>query len=312
MSVEAPLQGSCAQNQASAPPGLHQQLSTDAPLLAQAPATSAAASGSELPASLLQGLVEDSMLQHLELVRAAATGADLPGPIIARSRVGTWQELAQILRHLAYATDAQCPWRRLGFGLLEGPDPSLQTIETRTKSARLLCSAAKAGEWTQADREAAMHALGQIEVAGEICAMQLPELLRERRRIKPSKLPLWMELGSKALAVLRSTSLDTTEVVATQWSRLLPDTESAMHADPGVLPADEARQLAMWAEQGDARLWIGLAGRPAVLWAPPDPSGLGRLMSAFMKTATARGSPPHLRLISPMDLYPGCHDVNSI
>ncbi|CAK0878899.1 unnamed protein product [Prorocentrum cordatum] len=266
----------------------------------------------ELPAGLLQALIEESISKYSELVSAVRATAAGPGPTLTSSRIDSWPALHELLLHLAYLPEAACPWRRLGFAPLEGPEPTLQDMDARFRTARLLCSASQSPTWSLADRSQAAAALQAFADGVRQCTDRLPEIVKVRRQQRAPDLPLWRELGASALGILRATAPTAAEVVLTQWSTLKLSAEAAAAARPGTLAVDACRRAAALAAKGDDRIWSELGGRPAVLWAPTDSSALGRLLRSYMKRTVASGGPPYIRLLVPMDLFPGCHTVAAI
>ena len=72
----------------------------------------------ELPAGLLQTLIEESISKYSELVSAVRATTARPGPMLTSSQIASWTSLHELLLHLAYLPEAACPWRRLGFAPL--------------------------------------------------------------------------------------------------------------------------------------------------------------------------------------------------
>eukprot|EP00959_Pyramimonas_sp_CCMP1952_P447994 9380808-Pyramimonas_sp.AAC.1 len=77
--------------------------------------------------SAFAAMIEHQMLAHFELIQAAHT---INGHTIIPRSLDTKIEFDQVLKALAYVPDAAEPWSILGLAPLEGPDISLNTIET--------------------------------------------------------------------------------------------------------------------------------------------------------------------------------------
>ena len=95
-----------------------------------------------------------------------------------------------ILRSLAYFPDVDETWARLGLAPIEGPDLSPSTIDARIRFARLLASGVDSAPWGAADNAHARSDLKKLETAAEECLAHCDEWKTERRRVRPSKVPL--------------------------------------------------------------------------------------------------------------------------
>ena len=258
--------------------------------------------------ALLQELVEQEIMKHFEIVRAASGGASQVVPRSIRNVI----ELKEILKALGYATEAKNEWHVLGLAPLEGPDISLHIIESRLRTARLLISAASAGDWNDDEKIGAEQILNNVEAAADGCVEGFDEWKKERRRVKPSKLPLWKELGPKALKVILDSAPALDEKIITQWFDVLDNTAMAMAHQDRIVDQQIARSLAAASEKGEDHFWDMLQGDAVVMWAPGDTSALGRLLGALLRRGPSAQTPSYVRMVVPMDILPGCVTVDSI
>ena len=191
------------------------------------------------------------MLQFFELVQAARS---VDGPMVVPRSLDSRADFVMVLRALACAPSAADAWSVLGISPMEGPDMSLNTVEARMRFAKLLASTIDGAAWPEADKAATHKDIQAIETAAATCSASFDMWARRRKRTRPSKLPLWRELGSRTLQAVLDTAASNMEVSCTQWSPLL-DT-SAIRASPQlqgrVAPVDAARVLADLAEKGDS------------------------------------------------------------
>ncbi|CAK0813875.1 unnamed protein product [Prorocentrum cordatum] len=296
--VAIAVAAAAAAGPATLPPGL------------PAPGVGSARPGLPAP-SPWESLIENEILQHFELAQAARS---VHGPMVAPRSLDSRAEFANTLRLLAYAPSAADAWNVLGLSSLEGPDLSLNTIEARLRFAKLLGSMIDGATWPQADKTTAQQDIQSIEAAAATCFASFDTWVRERKRMRPSKLPLWRELGGQALKAVLGTAPRNTEVACTQWSSLLDISAIDASLRGRVAPVDEARLLADLAEKGDASFWdtVQTTGRPISFWAPANAAALGRLLSALLRRSTDRVPCEYVRIIAPLDLFPGCATVESI
>ena len=198
-----------------------------------------------LPQDLLNELLEQEILRHFEIVRAAQATAQ-GQQLSAASTLATFDELLAVLRGLAYDPTSSDCWQILGLSPLEGPEPTIGMLEARARTARLLSSAAEGPRWAQGDKQQIPALLAKIELAVQDCASSLAGWRKERRKLKPSKLPLWKELGPRALRTVVDTALSPQERIATQWSALLGTGPPGLQGlvDARLLPLDGTRRLA--------------------------------------------------------------------
>ena len=260
--------------------------------------------------TFLRDIIEQEALTHFHVVRAAQ---HLTPSVIPRD-LSSLANFSQTLKALGYFPDSPDAWARLGLSPLEGPDVDLTMIEARGRFVRILASAIPGTAWPSTDKDEGLRIRQRIEAAVDECGAGLALALREKRRIKPSKLPSWRELGEQALRLVLSCALDPSEVVATQWSDLLAIDRTSL--SPGqcmqtLLPL-QARRLADKAEVGNTEFWRLAEARPCVIWAPKDEPTLGRLLTPLLRGTLGPLSPPYVKLLVPMDLFPGCTTFRQI
>ena len=173
-----------------------------------------------LPASALAPLLETVVLQHFDVVQAAAVFGDKKIGLTPKAAISGWAALHPALRGLAFQPDASDAWLRLGLTPLEGPEPTVALVEQRLDVARLLLSASEHPEWPADDVAAARDALRSLDEARRTCIAELPALKRRRPVQGDRALPRWAELGRAARQVLAAEPLIPTEVYLTQLSAL--------------------------------------------------------------------------------------------
>lgn len=247
--------------------------------------------------------VEQEVLAHFALIQAGASGdvAVRDAPVALPTN---WASLQMILGKLAYATGDTDPWRQLGLARFEGPLPSEQLIAARLRTAAMLCDMALASPMPDAERLRAQASVEGFRAAAATCEQELLGVLAERRKLRMPSLPLWKELGTAAVDLLRSTAgSGAPEALLTQWSSILPGAASS------ATDVDEARRLSELCEKGDAKVWGQLKGRAVVAWAPGDAGSLARLLSSLLRIASPEQRPSSLRLVAPVGLISGMSNV---
>ncbi|CAK0840654.1 unnamed protein product, partial [Prorocentrum cordatum] len=270
--------------------------------VAAAPAAPPAAPPAMLDTQLVSDFAEQEILQHFALVQAVHNAEPTQrGVPVTLPR--SWQDMQGLLRKLAYDPGTADPWRRLGMAMYEGPEPTASSIAARAWSAQLLLGLAQHAGWPASDMQNVNEFVLAVNAAEARCLEELGPLLRERRKLKASKLPLQRELGPVALAFVRSLAVLPGEQVYTQWSDIL-GTLGDLSAAPAQV-VREARELATLAEKGDdVRLWTSLAGRAAVLWAPEQTNALTRCLKGLLRMPP-EGRPTSVRLVTTIPLMPG-------
>ena len=167
--------------------------------------------GGWLTLERLQGFVEQEILAHFDLIQPVHAVTGQGERDLQITSLCSWEAVLAVLKKLAYDAKAICPWSRLGLGAFEGPDPSEVVIQARAETARLLCEHASSLTWPASDLENAAHCASAFADARRACLAQLADVLRERKKLKAGKLPLWKELGHKALSLINETRLDVGE-----------------------------------------------------------------------------------------------------
>ena len=259
-----------------------------------------------LPVKLLREFIEGEILQHIDLVQAAvASNGSLDNFTVEYP--DSWQALKALYDKLAYDTTTTDPWKRLGFAMLAGGDPSPTSIAARERSALLLGSLAQQSSWTASDKKLASDFAEKVSEAARQCEDELPGVLRQRRKLKIGKLPLFKELGPQALQLFYHPSLpqDRQALMLTQWSNIFQQSE----VSEGVVTT--SRNIAALAEKGDEKLWDWCEGKHVTLWAPEDSNALTRCLAALLRRPPDH-RPLSTKFIAPVQLLPGMASVNSI
>ena len=102
----------------------------------------------------------------------------------------------------------------------------------------------------------------------------------------------------------------TRKKIVTQLSDLLP--QDGFPEGHRVVGVATSRAVAHQALRGQAFHEL-LPGTDAfVMWAPTDPSGLGRLMAVFQAWVGFPAPPRQPHLLAPFDVLPGCTTVTAI
>ena len=164
----------------------------------------------------------------------------------------------------------------------------------------MLCRLADKASWSQGCRDQASEACALLEAAGRDCCVELPSCLAARKLHKLDKnvLPLFKELGAKALEYVRSSSEFGEEVVLTQWSDVL----QSGAATPELM--QQARNLATQLEKGSIAGLEAYAGQSLVAWMPADNNAATRVLG-HLKACTAPDKLASLRLVTPVPLVAG-------
>jgi len=253
---------------------------------------------------MLQEWIDNEILQHMELVVPVAYGAHavVSDPVVLPDGCGT---LLQMLQKLGYRLDSQCHWEVLGFHVLEGPDPTVGTITARSRSALGLLSLAMT-DWPEADQRIAMQTAASLRAAADKCLLDLGAMLRARKQVKPQRLPLWREVDTSAIPLLRTHLQCEALEILTQWSNVNGT------AGPEFDSVPRAREIAAMAEKGNQRVWGQLAKREVAMWAPGDPNALTRFLASYLRLVDPELCPKALALVLPLPLHPGRSSVRSI
>ena len=81
-----------------------------------------------------------------------------------------WGSFRTFLGHLAYLVDASDPWAALGIPTKEGPPPSVESIEDRTRRALMLLSISDhLTDWSATDKELARQAARTLQHCRAAC-----------------------------------------------------------------------------------------------------------------------------------------------
>jgi len=230
---------------------------------------------------VLTDFIEQEILQHFDLVQAVqATRREPDALAIVYPR--TWKDLSRILKKMAYDPWTQDVWKKLGFAMFEGDTPTKSRILARARTGVMLCRLADKASWSQGCRDQASEACALLEAAGRDCCVELPSCLAARKLHKLDKnvLPLFKELGAKALEHVRSSSEFGEEVVLTQWSDVL----QSGAATPELM--QQARSLATQLEKGSIAGLEAYAGQSLVAWMPADNNAATRVLG-HIKACTA-------------------------
>ena len=268
------------------PPGLHER-------------------GGWLTLQRLQDFVEQEILVHFDIVQPAQVIAGQAVRDLQLVPLSSWDAVSVVLKKLAYDPETTCPWSRLGIGCMEGPEPNEVAIHARAETARLICEHVSSLSWAASDLDRAAKAVAAFDDARSACLGQLPDVLRERRKLKTPKLPLWKELGHKASTLIRDTRTDAREHAFTQWSDLLG-------ASSGQSQVSSARAAATLLEKGDGNFWGQLGSVPFVAWCPSDLNSLARVIATYVRGAQAQSRPAYFRLVAPLNLLPGMNSVGNV
>ena len=116
-----------------------------------------------------------------------------------------------------------------------------------------------------------------------------------------------MELGKDALQFVVNTPASENEMVATQLSQVLPWPANS----PRTLPVAAARRIAQELAKGTAK-HNSLPGTGLVMWAPAEQAALGRMLAQYIKTIGERDADYCIRMVVPMDTFPGCSSMEAI
>ncbi|CAK0910358.1 unnamed protein product, partial [Prorocentrum cordatum] len=258
-----------------------------------------------LRGQVFQQWLDQEVLHHFELVQACALAAASPAALAVEYPCN-WAALHTILKKLGYAEAAPDPWQSLGFARNDGPEPSAQSVAARARTAIQLCELSRKANWSEADRAKAEAALQHFSAASDTCTTELPDVLRESRRVRTGKLPLWKEVGKEALEMLRQCAGGQDVWFLTQWSSILSSPQ------PGAWDVHSTRAAATLLEKGDENIWEQLADKHVVAWIPEDPNATSRCRASLLRRVAAGQKPASLKLIAPLPLFLGAHKVGTI
>ncbi len=143
-----------------------------------------------------------------------------------------------------------------------------------------MLEAAKSTAWPDPDRAASAAAVDRLATALSLCWERFPAVLNRRRKEPKQACPAWAEVGAELIQVLLQSLPCQGELLATQLSDALE-----LASSPSVASAATARQL-MKALLLDTKSTLdALPHSGCVVWAPADPSCLGRVLTAFIQHA---------------------------
>ena len=128
------------------------------------------------------------------------------GSLRLPTTLATFFDFTGMLKCLGCAPESSDPWHKLGLSPPEGPGLSLNVLESRTRFVWLLGSAIGKTDWDAVEKRTAAAIADVIPAAGASCRGHLDAWRLERSRAKPSKLPLWKELGDSALRSILSSA----------------------------------------------------------------------------------------------------------
>jgi hypothetical protein len=263
-----------------------------------------------LPCSFMQDLIETAILNHFEVIKAAAAVSGDHIGLVPKQLLTGWPPVYAALKGLAYCFVTTDPWCRLGILPHAGQKPSEFLIEQRFAVASTFLSASLDPSWSAADKGKASGAAACLEEARSACLELLPAVLRDRARDPRFTCPRWAELGGEALMAISLSAPNQDEVVATQLSDVLG--LKHLHPKNRILLPDDARDLSSRLALDPIRALASIPASGLVCWAPADSAALGRLLAAFMQHAADELHPRSLRLVVPLDTLPGCTSAAGI
>ena len=253
----------------------------------------------------LMNFVEQEILQYFPLVNAQISSGALGTDIgVGITYPKTWKDLQGILVKMGYGRHSDEPWQLLGMARLDGPDPTLVDISHRARTVELLCGLSKHTTWTEDDRKEAMQFVQKVMEAKASCEDDFPGVLRQRKKLKVPKLPLYKELGEMGYQFIKD-QVPADTIIATQWSDVLG---TAAVDGPTI---QKIRDLAALAEKGDEKFWKEAAGSRVVIWAPEDGNSLTRLLAQYLRSS-AELRPSSIHFIVPLPTQTGMNSVENI
>ncbi|CAK0868094.1 unnamed protein product, partial [Prorocentrum cordatum] len=137
-------------------------------------------------------LIEHQVMPHLEIINARAALGNFP---VVPSEMKTRSDF-------------------------QGPDLELGTLESRVRFAKLIGSTIDTATWSTTDTQEARNDVAGITQVADQCVLSMDSWKAERKKLRASKLPLWMELGTQALDLLRRTAPHQSDILLTQWSNI--------------------------------------------------------------------------------------------
>jgi len=152
----------------------------------------------------LQSLLQEHIADHFEYISAVRLSQEQPAELCASNMYAGWAQFAVSLKALGFDLDATCPWKFLGLGKDEGPEPSMDMIEQRVRFATSLTLACMLRPWAGAVTDCINALITKLENCRMTCVSELEGLVRRRRRMRKETWPRWLELEMDFITFLTS------------------------------------------------------------------------------------------------------------
>jgi hypothetical protein len=253
-------------------------------------------------------LVEEEILEHSPAICAnRCTGGALPR-VLKRSELRNWSMVAETMSALAFSTTSGDPWHILGIPKGEGPTPTIEIIERRAHLATLFAKLRTTTTWQIPDVERAAEFERRVETARSACGLELPQVLRERRKHRDKAVPRWQEPSTDFFNFVheRAKNDESQPRVALHLSNLQG---VDFQAFPHALTPPECRNMYDQLYGGVEKCTEFLQqhnGTHLIIWGPTEGNVMQQLATAYSKFIGHPESTLTLKLLIPHDVYPGC------
>ena len=262
----------------------------------------------------LQELIEQEILAHFEVVKSYQEASAPTTTMNNNSWKDGWSGIQKILEALAYHHFSPCPWTLLGLPKEEGPAPTIDMIERRTRLATLLASARHNASWEENERTCAHAFEAAAELARSRCVEELPAVLRARKRTRAAVAPRWLEPSPELAVFLHERARN----AGANWRAALHLSNlqgSDFNQLPQLIPPLEGRNFYETFIRGMGAATMTLSsysGAGLIMWAPQEKDSMQRLAAAYLEFATKTTQECELQLLIPHDAYPDCDNATTI
>ena len=278
----------------------HTGLSQRVERLAVAPAAAALHSQADKDRqTALADLLEEALLANEVYLRALAAAALPSGEELANNILHDQAAFVHGMLALGFRSGCDDPWRQLGVAKLEGPAPTEEGIQARLRLGQDLLSWAGRTTWGGKIAEALRQQSQALMAAATRCTTALPEVVAERKKVRPGNWDRWQEaepgLGAWLAGIVPSAAVD-----RRRW-RLLPmlSNELQVEPGPGIEAPIAARELLRHLSGDAVRIADFMDTKTAegwVLWAPATTPELVKLLTAYRKHLARRVDGRHFGL----------------
>ncbi|CAK0855973.1 unnamed protein product [Prorocentrum cordatum] len=160
--------------------------------------------------------------------------------------------------------------------------------------------------WAADDRRKLKLFGMRFETHARTCAEEFDDVLSQRRKLHSNRIPLWKELGPKAIETLRQDGGSDNTLYLTQWSGIF---DSSLYTRSQLR---DIRDFAALVEKGGDKIWDKVQGKHVVMWVPSDANAASRCRAALLRRAAPDRRPTSLRFVSEIPLLPAMESASNI